>query len=90
MIKTLPITEARQKLPQLVARAKKVMDEYVITVKGRPAAMLMSIDQYEAWRETKEILSDKRLMRDIRRGEKEIKEGKGIPWEKVKKDLGWE
>lgn len=90
MIKTLPITEARQKLPQLVSRAKKVMDEYIITVKGRPAAMLMSIDQYEAWKETKEILADRKLMKDIRQGEKEIKEGKGIPWEKVKKDLGWE
>ena len=89
MIKTLPITEARAKLPQLVARAKKVMDEYIITVKGRPGAVLMSFDQYESWKETKEILLDKKLMRDIRQGEKEIKEGKGIPWEKVKKDLEW-
>ncbi len=89
MIKTLPITEARNNLTKLVARAQKVMDEYIITVKGKPAAVLMSSDQYESWKETKEILADKKLMRDIRQGEKEIKEGKGIPWEKVKKDLGW-
>ena len=34
------------------------------------------------------ILADPKLMSDIKQGEKEIKEGKGIPWEKVKEDLG--
>lgn len=38
--------------------------------------------------ETQEILKNKKLMRDIRQGEKEIKEGKGIDWEDAKKELG--
>lgn len=89
MTKTLSITEARNTLPTLVERAKRVMDEYIITVKGKPAAVLMSIDQFESWQETNKILADKALMRDIRQGEKEIAQGKGIPWEDVKKELGW-
>jgi prevent-host-death family protein len=89
MIKTLPITEARNNLTKLVAQVRKVMDEYIITVKGKPAAVLMSSDQYESWKETKEILADKKLMRDIRQGEKDIAEGRFSDWEDVKKELGW-
>lgn len=90
MTKTLPITEARAKLPTLVERAKMMLDEYVITVNGRPAAVLVSANEYEGRKETMEILADKKLMMDIKQSEKEISQGKGIPWKKVKKQLGWE
>lgn len=90
MTKTLPITEARAHLTTLVNRANKRLDEYVITVNGKPAAILMSADEYEGWKETNEILADKKLMRDIKQSEKEIALGKVIPWEEVKKKLGWE
>lgn len=88
MIKTLPITEAREKLTTLVDKINKLLDEYIITVNGKPAAVLMSVQEYESWKETTEIMSDPGLMKAIRQGEKEIDEGKGIPWEEVKKELG--
>ncbi len=88
MIKTLPITEARENLTTLVDKANKLLDEYIITVNGKPTAILMSIQEYESWKETTEIMSDPGLMKAIRQGEKEIDEGKGIPWEEVKKELG--
>lgn len=88
MIKTLPITEARNNLPKLVDKAQKQLAEYVITVNGKPAAVLMSAQEYESWKETEEILADPSLMKAIRQGEKEIEEGKGIAWEDVKKELG--
>ncbi len=87
MTKTLPITEARQKLPFLVNRASKMLDEYVITVNGKPAAVIMSVDEYDSWKETNEILSDKQLMKAIRQGEKDIAEGRVYNWEDVKKEL---
>lgn len=90
MIKTLPITEARNKLPTLVDNAKKKLNEYVITVNGSPEAILMSIKEYESWKETMEILSDPELMEAIREGEKDIKEGRVYNWEDVKKELGWD
>lgn len=90
MIKTLPITEARNNLPKLVESAQKKLDEYVITVNGKPAAILISNDEYESLRETLEIMSDKKLMKDLREAEEEIREGKGIPWEEAKKELGWD
>lgn len=90
MIKTLPISEARQNLPSLVDRAKRVMDQYIITVSGKPAAILMSNDEYESMQETMEILADPGLMKAIRQGEAELAQGKGQDWEEVKKELGWD
>lgn len=88
MTKTLPITEARQKLPTLIDRASKMLDEYIITVNGKPAAVLMSAKEYESWKETNEILADKKLMKAIKQGEKDIEEGRIYDWEDVKKELG--
>ena len=90
MINTLPITKAREKLPKLVNNANKKLDEYIITVNGSPAAVLMSVAEYESWKETIDILSDPKLMKSIKEGEKEIDEGKGIPWEDAKKELDWD
>lgn len=87
MIRTLPITKARQQFPTLVERANKRWDEYIITVNGVPSAVLMSIAEYESWQETNEILSDPKLMKDIREGEKDIAEGRVYDWEDVKKEL---
>ena len=87
MTHTLSITKAREKLTSLVDNANKKLAEYIITVNGTPAAVLISAAEYEILKETNEILADRQLMKSIRAGEKEIKAGKGIPWEKVKKEL---
>jgi len=90
MTKTLPITKAREDLTTLVENANKRLDEYVITVNGMPAAVLISAAEYESWKETNDIMSDSKLLTAIRQGEKEIREGKGLAWEDVKKDLALE
>lgn len=88
MTKTLPITEARINLTTLINRANKQLDEYIITVNGKPAAVIMSAREYEGWKETNEILADKKLMKAIRQGEKDIEAGRIYDWEDVKKELG--
>ena len=88
MTKTLPISKAREDLANLVDKANKRLDEYVITVNGSPAAVLISADEYESWKETEEVLADKGLMKAIRQGEKEIAEGKTVSLEELEKELG--
>ena len=88
MTKTLPITEARANLTVLVDRANKRLDEYVITVNGKPAAVLMSAKEYDSWRETQAVLTDKKLMKAIKQGEKDLEKGRLYDWEEVKKELG--
>jgi len=88
--KTLPITKAREDLTTLVENANRRLDEYVITVNGTPAAVLISAAEYESWKETNDIMSDSKLLKAIRQGEKEIQEGKGLAWKDVKKELALE
>lgn len=90
MTKTLPITKAREELTTLVENANKKLDEYIITVNGRPAAVLISAAEYESWKETNEIMNDPLLMKAIREGEKDIEEGRFEDWDDVKKELGWD
>lgn len=87
MIKTLPITEARANLTNLVNRVNKNLDEYIITVNGKPAAVIMSAVEYESWKETNEILLDPGLMEAIKKGEEDIKNGRFITFEQLKEDL---
>ena len=87
MTKTLPITKARENLATLVEKASKQLDEYIITVNGSPAAILMSVEEYESWKETMEIMADPGLMKAIKQGEKDLKEGKFVTFEELKKEL---
>lgn len=87
MRRTLPVTEAREKLTELVDEVNNKFEQIEITKNGKPRAVLMSADEFDGWRETMEILSDKQLMKDIKQAEKEFREGKAVPWEQVKKEL---
>lgn len=87
MIKTIPITQARDELTGLVNNAKQKLAEYVITVNGKPAAVIISAAEYESWKETNEILADEGLMKAIKQGEKDMKKGEYITFEELKKEL---
>jgi PHD/YefM family antitoxin component YafN of YafNO toxin-antitoxin module len=81
----ISITEARNnmsRLPQKLAKRKRAL---AVTKRGKPIMAIMEWAHYE----TLEILADPELMAQIRASERELSAGKGIPWEEVKKRLGW-
>ena len=88
MVHTMTLKELRPGLPKVMERIDKKLDRYVITRRGTPVAVMMSVDDYESLIETLDILNDPETMRNIRQAEKEIKKGRTIPWAKVKKKLG--
>lgn len=65
MLKTLPISEAKARLPELVTGVEEREEEVLVTRKGKPAAVLMSYAEFERLRETIEVLSDSDLMAQI-------------------------
>ena len=67
-MKLMPVSEVKAKLSRLVSEIETRDEEIIITRNGRAAAVLLSADQFEGWRETVEILADKELMKEIRRG----------------------
>lgn len=72
---TLPLAEVKAKLSRLVDRVAETDEEILITRNGRPAAVLVSPDEYEAWKETQAIRSDRELMTEIQRGLRELRRG---------------
>jgi antitoxin YefM len=76
-MKTLPLSEVKAKLSGLVEAVERRDEEVMITRNGRPAAVIVSADEYESWKETREIMTDKELMREIRAGIRALKRGKG-------------
>jgi antitoxin YefM len=54
-----------------------------ITRDGVPAAVLLSMDQFEGLMETLEILSDPKTMRSLRRSVRQAEAGKWLPHESV-------
>ena len=75
MTKTLPISEVKTQLPRLVKGVFERDEEIIITRKGRPAAIILSIDEYEGLIETLEILSDPEAMAQLRRSEAYFRRG---------------
>ncbi len=84
MAKTLPISEVKTHLPELVTGVEEREEEVVVTRKGKPAAVLVNYAEYERLKETLDILSDPALMRQIRRSQRfYARGGKGLPFEEV-------
>lgn len=75
-MRTLPLSEVKAKLSGLVEAVERRDEEVMITRNGRPAAVIVSADEYESWKETREIMADKEMMREIRAGLRALKRGK--------------
>ena len=65
---TLSLSEAKMKLSELIERVQSTDAEIVITKNGRPAAVLVTPDEFESWRETIAIKADADLMSEIKKG----------------------
>ena len=75
-MKTLSISEAKMKLSALIDSIGITDEEVVITKNGRPAAVLVSPDEFEGWRETLAVRSDNELMEEIKAGINALKKKK--------------
>lgn len=77
-MKTLSLSEVKMKLSELVDRVHSTDEEVVITKNGRPAAVLVSAEEFESWKETIEILASRDLMDEIRKGLAALRKGSKI------------
>jgi antitoxin YefM len=84
MAKTLPISEVKARLPELVTGIAEREEEVVVTRNGKPAAVLINYAEYERVKETIDILSDADLMRQIRKSQAFYETGqKGLSFDEV-------
>ena len=87
---TYSISEIREEITRLPERFDQEPEVVTVTRDGKPVMAILPWELYESIIETIEIMGDAELMAAFRRGVRDIAEGRVEPWEKVKKELGWE
>lgn len=75
-MKTLSLSEARMRLSALVEEVRRTDQEIVITKNGVPAAVLVSPDEFDGWRETLAIRLDEQGVSEIREGLDALEDGR--------------
>jgi antitoxin YefM len=72
---TLPLADARNRLSEIVSDAEATHERFEITRNGRPAAVLLGAEDYQAMQETIAVLSDGELMASVKTGLAELAAG---------------
>lgn len=88
MAKTVPFTEARARLSELLDELETRHEHVIITRNGRPAAVLVSVEEQEALEETLEVLQDEELLRALRESEEDVRSGRLTSLREVRLELG--
>lgn len=87
MVNMINLKELRPGLPKVIRRIDTKLDRYIITRRSKPVAVMISLDDYDSLLETIEILSDKSLVRRIKKAKREIEQGKTITLEALRRKI---
>jgi len=82
-MQVIPVTEARKKLLSLVDEVNEEYKRVDLTKNGKIKATLVSPDYLDSLEET--IYSLKNSLKDIKQAEKELKKGKFITLDEIKR-----
>jgi len=85
--KVVPVREFRRNLASLLSDVADRRDHVVVTRNGKPAAVVVPVDEYEDLEETAEILSDPDTVAAIEEGLAAVERGDTMPWEDVRVEL---
>ena len=88
MINTVSLKALRPELPKVIARIDGKLDRYVVTRRGKPVVVMLSVEDYESLMETLDILADKEAMAGLREGEEDVRKGRTRSWADIKTSLG--
>ncbi|MUN06851.1 type II toxin-antitoxin system Phd/YefM family antitoxin [Agromyces luteolus] len=80
---SVSVADARSHLSDVIARSQQ--EAVFIERRGQRAAVVVSPERYERMLEALEDAEDAAAF-----DEAMAEEGENIPWDQVKKDLGWE
>ncbi len=87
MTETVPVRELRSDLAHFIDRVADLREHVIVTRRGRPAAVLIPVDEYDALEETAEILSDAETLSAIEEGLAEIERGETVTLANLRRDL---
>ena len=87
MSTTTSLADAKNRLSEIVQSAMVTHERVTITKNGRPAVVLISVDDLESLEETLAVMSDAALMQAIREGEAALDSGDFVGESEVRADL---
>lgn len=76
---TIAISTFRENLPKFINEVSEYMKRFVISVSGKPKAVVLSFEELESLEETAEILSTPGAYKKIKAGLFQAKKRKGSP-----------
>src|SRR2546428_13077608 len=76
MSEHVPLAEVKNRLSEVGDRIERAHGRVIITKHGHPSAVIMNLEDLESLEETLAILSNPRLVKEIREAEAEIAAGK--------------
>jgi antitoxin YefM len=76
MAEQMPLADVKNRLSEVVERLEREHGRVVITKHGRPAAVVLSVEDLESLEETLDILGDRILVSKIHKAMNEFAEGK--------------
>ena len=79
----ISVTEAKNRLLDLIRKLKTRHEVLAITRDGVPTALLLSMEQYDGLLETIELLADQHAMRVLKRSLKQAQAGRWVSHEAV-------
>lgn len=88
MTKNVTLKALRPRLPKIIDEIDSKMDRFIITRRGRPVALMISIDDYESLLETLDVLSNTGLMKRIKKAEAEVRRGRVKMLDKIEREMG--
>lgn len=87
-MKTVPLSEAKDRLSALVDEAESTHEIIQITRHGHPAAVIMSADDLESLHETIYWLSQPNIREDLDEGRRDIAEGNTVSGDELRRQFG--
>ncbi len=72
----LSLADVKNRLSEVIDRLEREHGRVVVTKHGRPAAVMLSVEDLESLEETLEILSNPRLLDEVRSGERDARAGR--------------
>jgi antitoxin YefM len=83
--KTIPLAEAKKNLSSIVKDVEEKYDRFTITRNGSDKAVILSSEEFQGLIETLDILSRKEERDGIARAKEQVKDGKTVSLESLKK-----
>lgn len=81
------LAHTKAHLSEIIDEVEATQDTVVITRRGKPAAVILGVDEYDSIMETLDILATPGALEEIRQAEADIAAGNYYTLEQIKQDL---